>query len=134
MDAARLAADARCRVPDSGGEGGRAPDGQNHNTLGRPSEEQAALLRDVVGNPFVPAEAPSQAWLAWNRRAVTRLARAAYRERLLPSGCLDSERLGILADALEDAGCDRADLVEHLRSPGPHVRGCWAVDFVLGQE
>jgi hypothetical protein len=42
--------------------------------------------------------------------------------------------LPILADALEDAGCTDADLLGHLRSPGPHVRGCWAVDLVLGKE
>ena len=43
-------------------------------------------------------------------------------------------RLPLLADALEDAGCTDADLLGHLRSPGPHVRGCWAVDLVLGKS
>jgi hypothetical protein len=40
----------------------------------------------------------------------------------------------VLADALEDAGCSDAGLLGHLRSPGPHVRGCWALDLVLGKE
>jgi hypothetical protein len=40
----------------------------------------------------------------------------------------------VLADALEEAGCGSADLLSHLRAPGPHVRGCWAVDLLLGKE
>jgi hypothetical protein len=52
----------------------------------------------------------------------------------LPDGRLDAARLAILADALEDAGCTRAEVVEHLRGPGPHVRGCWVVDLILGKE
>ena len=43
------------------------------------------------------------------------------------------ERLPILADALEEAGCDDPDILSHLRGPGPHVRGCWALDLVLGK-
>jgi hypothetical protein len=50
------------------------------------------------------------------------------------AGTLDTSRLAVLADALEDAGCDRADILGHLRGPGPHVRGCWAVDLLLGKE
>ena len=44
------------------------------------------------------------------------------------------DRLPILADALEDAGCDNADILNHCRSAGPHVRGCWVVDLVLGRS
>jgi hypothetical protein len=44
------------------------------------------------------------------------------------------DRLPILADALEEAGCDEPALLAHCRSDGPHVRGCWAVDLVLGKE
>ena len=62
------------------------------------------------------------------------LAQAAYDERELPAGTLDTARLGVLADALEESGCDQADLLAHLRGPGPHVRGCWAVDLLLGKE
>ena len=50
------------------------------------------------------------------------LVQTAYEERGLPSGELDAAGLSILADALEEAGCDNADLLDHLRGPGPHVR------------
>lgn len=49
-------------------------------------------------------------------------------------GTLDPARLAVLSDALEEAGCAEAALLTHLRSPGPHVRGCWALDLVLGRE
>jgi hypothetical protein len=48
----------------------------------------------------------------------------------LPSGLLAGERLALLADALEEAGCSEAAVLEHLRGPGPHVRGCWVVDLI----
>jgi hypothetical protein len=89
---------------------------------------QAALMRDLF-NPFRPVRVDR----AWLRPAVTSLATAAYEERSLPSGELDPVRLAVLADALEDAGCTSADLLGHLRSPGPHVRGCWALDQILGK-
>lgn len=62
------------------------------------------------------------------------LASLAYEHPVLPSGHLDSARLAVLSDALEEAGCDDAEILSHLRSPGPHVRGCWALDLVLGKE
>ncbi len=95
--------------------------------------EQCRLLRCVFGNPFRPV-AVDPAWLAWNGGTVGRLAEAAYQERELPSGHLTTSRLALLADALEDAGCADSSLLSHLRSAGPHVRGCWAVDLVLGKE
>ncbi len=49
-------------------------------------------------------------------------------------GTLDNDRLAVLCDALEEAGCDDAAIIEHLRSPGPHVRGCWALDLLLNKE
>jgi len=70
----------------------------------------------------------------WRTPTVTGLARAAYEVRVLPSGILDREHLAVLADALLDAGCDDAPLLNHLRGPGPHVRGCFAVDAILGRE
>jgi hypothetical protein len=88
------------------------------------------LLRDIVGNPFHPVSIHP----AWLTPTVTSLATAAYEERSLPSGELDTARLAILADALEDAGCDNADIIAHLRAPGLHVRGCWVVDLLLGKE
>jgi hypothetical protein len=65
---------------------------------------------------------------------VVKLAQAAYDRRLLPSGELDRVRLAVLADALEVSGCMDADMLGHLREPGPHVRGCFAVDLLLGKE
>jgi hypothetical protein len=91
------------------------------------------LLRDLVGNPFRPVSL-DRTWLSWNGTTVSRLARTAYDNRDLPSGHLDPARLAVLADALEEAGCADADLLGHLRSPGPHVRGCFAVDALLGRE
>jgi hypothetical protein len=88
-----------------------------------------ALVRCVFGSPFRPV-AIDRALLA---PTVTSLARAAYEERALPSGELSDVRLSILADALEEAGCTEAAFLEHLRSPGPHVRGCYAVDLALGR-
>ena len=59
------------------------------------------------------------------------LAQAAYDNRNLPAGTLEYARLLVLADALEEAGCDNADILNHLREPGEHVRGCWCVDLLL---
>ncbi len=95
---------------------------------------QAAVLRDLFGNPFRPAPAVDPAWLAWRGGVVRELARAAYEERRLPDGMFVPARLAALADALEDAGCTDADLLGHLRGPGSHVRGCWAVDLVVGKS
>jgi hypothetical protein len=98
-----------------------------------PELDQAALLRCLCGEPFRDAP-PAPAWLAWNGGAVPRIARAIYDDRDLPAGTLDRGRLGVLADALEDAGCDDADLVAHCRGAGEHVRGCWVVDLLLGKS
>jgi hypothetical protein len=89
--------------------------------------QQAWLLRDVFGNPFRPVTMPPP----HRTHTVVSLARAAYDERHLPSGDLDPLRLAVLADALEEAGAP-GELVAHLRGPGPHVRGCFAVDLCLG--
>jgi hypothetical protein len=95
---------------------------------------RAKLLRDLFGPlPFRPVTI-DPALLAWNDGLVVRLAQAAYEERHLPEGTLDSGRLAVLADALEEAGCTNADILGHLRGPGPHVRGCWVVDLLLGKE
>jgi hypothetical protein len=93
-------------------------------------EEMGQLLREIVGNPFRPVSlAP-----AWLTPAVLKLAQAAYDNRLLPSGLLDNGGLAVLADALEEAGCDHQDILSHLRGPGPHTRGCWVVDLILGKS
>ncbi len=97
-------------------------------------QPQSAVLRDLFGNPFRPAPAVDPPSLAWQGGTVRELARTAYDERRLPEGELEPARLAVLADALEDAGCADPELLGHLRGPGPHVRGCWAVDLVLGKE
>jgi len=102
--------------------------------LSRERAAQAALLRDVFGPlPFRKVKI-DPAWLAWNNGTVKRLAEAAYAERALPAGTFDPDLLGVLADALEDCGCTAPDLVTHLRGPGPHVRGCWAIDVLTGRK
>jgi hypothetical protein len=65
----------------------------------------------------------------WLTPDVVNLARAACEERFMPRGELDTSRLSVLADALEEAGCCERALLDHLRGRGPHVRGCYAVDF-----
>jgi hypothetical protein len=87
----------------------------------------AAVLREILGNPFRPVVlAPAQ-----RTPTVVSLARAAYDERQMPSGELEPQRLTVLADALEEAGAPD-ELTAHLRSPGPHLRGCHVVDLCLG--
>jgi hypothetical protein len=76
--------------------------------------------------------AVDSAWRAWHHGEIVSLAQAVYGDRDLPSGCLDAARLAVLADMLEEAGCVDAGLLGHLRGPGPHVRGCWAVDAPAG--
>ena len=92
-------------------------------TVGR----SVLLLRDIFGpQPFRRISIAPKV-LAWNDGAVGRIADGIYQDRTF-------ELLPKLADALEDAGCSDAELLGHLRSPGPHVRGCWAVDLVLGKS
>jgi hypothetical protein len=96
-------------------------------------EAQTNLLRCIIGNPFRPVTI-SPAVLTWHDAVVVRLAQAAYEERYLPAGTLDNSRLAILADCLEEAGCTSEEILSHLRGPGPHVRGCWAIDLCLGKS
>jgi hypothetical protein len=65
---------------------------------------------------------------------VVRLAKAAYEERQLHKGTLDNNRLAVLADALEEAGCTNTDILNHCRQPGEHVRDCWVIDLLLGKS
>jgi hypothetical protein len=84
------------------------------------------LMRDVVGNPYRPS-GRNGAWLAWNGGTIPKLAAAIYKDRAF-------ERLPVLADALEDAGCTDSAILTHCRGPGPHARGCWVVDLLLGKS
>ncbi len=81
------------------------------------------LIPCVFGNLFRSVACDP----SWHTSTAVALARAIYAERAF-------DRLPILADALEDAGCDAADLLAHCRGEGPHVRGCWVVDLLLGKE
>jgi ribosomal protein L37E len=134
---------------------GNATDGDLTQAL------KASLLRDVVGNPFRPldggrpvrdervcekcghrsARHPGKCtacgsdhvrkWRVrdtwgWLTPAVLGIARRAYDLR-------DWEALPVLADALQEAGCEDEQVLGHLRGPGPHVRGCFAVDALLGK-
>ncbi len=84
---------------------------------------QPTLLREVFGNPFRPITL-DPSWLT--SKAVT-LATCIYEEKAF-------DRMPILADALQDAGCDNEDILNHCRQPGEHVRGCFVVDLVLGKS
>ncbi|MBN9120177.1 MAG: hypothetical protein J0I06_13610 [Planctomycetes bacterium] len=82
------------------------------------------LLRDIFGNPFRPVAFSRE----WRTDTVLTLARQMYASR-------DFSGMPILADALQDAGCDEPAILNHCRDPGQtHVRGCWAADLVLGKE
>jgi hypothetical protein len=84
------------------------------------------LFRDIAGHFMEPAHF-DPLWLAWNDGTVRHLAGAIYDERAW-------ENMPILADALEDAGCQDERILGHCRGGGPHVRGCWVVDRVLGMQ
>jgi hypothetical protein len=71
---------------------------------------------------------------AWQTPTVLALATATYENRIMPAETLEPARLAILADALEDAGCTNADILDHCRQPGEHVRGCWVLDLLSGKE
>lgn len=97
-----------------------------YSTLGAMAEREAQvkLLRDIFENPFQPATLDPSLLTS----TVVALANSIYAERAF-------ERMPILADALADAGTpDYSPLLEHLRGPGPHVRGCFALDLILGKE
>ena len=92
------------------------------NNLQRRNAENARFLRDIFGNPFQ--------WVyierTWMAPRVLTLARAIYEERSV-------DGMPILADALEEASCTDQEILAHCRGPGPHVRGCWVVDLLLGK-
>jgi hypothetical protein len=89
----------------------------------RPGDIASEVIRCIFGNPFRPvAFDPS-----WRTDTAVALAGQMYESR-------DFGAMPILADALQDAGCDSADVLGHCRGTGPHVRGCWVVDLVLGKQ
>jgi hypothetical protein len=107
-------------------------EGERLHWVGKASGEGrlVGLLREICGPlPFRPV-ALDHHWMAWNGGTVVKLAQSAYVERRLPGGTLEPGRLAILADALEEAGCTDAEILGHLRGPGPHYRGCHVVDLL----
>ncbi|VTR97530.1 Uncharacterized protein OS=Sorangium cellulosum (strain So ce56) GN=sce5710 PE=4 SV=1 [Gemmata massiliana] len=109
----------------AGLEGGRQGQASlfGHLQFGADRAQQSTFLRDIFGNPFRPVTfSPS-----WRTSTAVALAGQMYESR-------DFSAMPILADALQDAGGDSADVLDHCCGPGPHVRGCWVVDLVLGKE
>jgi hypothetical protein len=102
-----------CACYDAGG----TPDG------GPDIPVKCALVRDIFGNPFRPVTLDP----SWRTATVTSLGQAIYDQHAF-------DRMPILADALEDAGCTNQDILAHCRHPGEHCRGCWAVDVILGRS
>ncbi|WP_238537824.1 hypothetical protein [Zavarzinella formosa] len=86
-------------------------------------KRMAEVCRDVFGNPFHPVAFDAR----WRTVEVFGIAEGVYDDRAFG-------RLPILADALEDAGCDDLVILDHCRSLGRHVRGCWVADLALGKE
>lgn len=86
-------------------------------------EQQLLVVRDIFGNPFRPITIDPR----WLTSIVLDLSRTIYAERAF-------EKMPILADALMDAGCDCDEIINHCRGAGPHVRGCWVVDLLLGKS
>jgi hypothetical protein len=130
-----------------------------------PKPAAAALLRDIVGNPWAPLRLPNgspipcrrcegDGWVClddgWGARGTCKVCNGkGHLNMFLPCPWLTPQVLAIaqsiyeqrtfgdtpiLADALEDAGADTADLLDHLRSDRIHVRGCWAIDLILGKS
>jgi hypothetical protein len=122
-------------VVDGAGQMAACPPGQDYDPVKWQveSQEQCKLLRDIFGNPFRPVTL-DPAVLAWNDSTVVRLAQAAYDERQMPEGLFDNSRLAVLADALEEAGCQDLDILSHCRSGGEDIRGCWVIDLLLGKS
>ncbi len=89
--------------------------------LNKEEREQMRLARDIFGNPFRPNLLDPE----WRTSNVVLLARSMYESR-------DFTAMPILSDALQDAGCEHEDILNHCRDAnGVHVRGCWVVDLIL---
>ena len=96
---------------------------QPHNQRIAEAQWQARVCRDIFGNPFRPIIFSPE----WRTAATVSRAARMYESR-------DFSAMPELANALQDAGCETTAILDHCRSAGPHVRGCWVVDLVLGFE
>jgi hypothetical protein len=83
----------------------------------------AACLRDIFANPFRPVRFNPD----WRTTEAVQLAKRMYNAR-------EFAAMPILANGLEDAGCENTDILDHCRGTGPHVRGCWVLDLVMGKK
>jgi hypothetical protein len=93
------------------------------NYFASESERMVTLLHETIGNPFRPVTLNP----IWISPIVLALATGIDKE-----GTFD--RMPILADALQDSGCDNHEILNHCRQPSEHVRGCWALDLLLGKS
>ncbi|MGF1582606.1 MAG: hypothetical protein ACFCD0_25055 [Gemmataceae bacterium] len=89
--------------------------------------EQCELLRCMFGNPFQKDPFILPHWKTWNNGTVTRLAHSIYQQK-------NFGHLPVLADALEEAGCDDETLLDHCRTTTVHTRGCYVLDTLLGMH
>lgn len=87
------------------------------------SETLSALLRDIFGNPFRPVAIDPK----WKKPPILALTESIYNDRAF-------DHVAGLADTIEEAGCQDAEILDHLRGSGKHVRGCWVVDLLIGKE
>jgi hypothetical protein len=90
------------------------------------SVAQAALIRDVFGDPFHPVPL-DLAWLAWHGGLLVSMTQRMY-------GTRDFSDMPVLADVMEESGCQDQDILGHCRSGGEHVKGCWLIDLLLGKS
>ena len=86
---------------------------------------QAAMMREVAGNPF-RATVITDEWKQWHGGCLVRLARDIYDTRTFHD-------VPILGDILEDAGCTEIELMDHCRKDNVHALGCWVLDGILGK-
>jgi hypothetical protein len=125
IEAAAEAATAEAHATAANRDAWAAVDAALGRARAAEAEQQAALLRDLLGNPFRPVVV-EPSWLSGHGGTVPRMARLIYDERRFSD-------LPILADALEEAGYSNAALLAHLRQGIEHVLGCWALDQCRGE-
>jgi hypothetical protein len=117
---------ARALIDVLGQTAARARDDFSEETWSKEYRAQAGFLRDIFGIPFRPVVLNSS-WRGSCQGAVMELAEEIYEKRSFG-------QMPALADALDDAGCNDAQVLGHCRQTEPHVRGCWLLDMVLGKE
>jgi hypothetical protein len=124
--ASEAAGNAEMAVGSLAGQGHASPHEAWMKAACAEMDGQLALIRCLFGNPFHPV-ACDPAWLAWKDGTLPRLAESIYQDR-------SWDLMPILADALEEAGCQEERILAHCRGPGPHARGCFMLDLLLGKS